>query len=192
MRADQDDIPEHIRTRKKESPWRFVAILGIGSAIFWGLVTLFAKPVVIDIAQIKKGIHVSGTPWFNQEQAKPAEPTQYYQPPAQPKPTRATVQRELTPEEIEWFDEASKNAERKIQTSFNDQNYQPRGAVNSIPPPAVRYDSTNETSKPRAKKEIVVVGKEERPEDWICSYSGKEGSIKRRECKMRYQLQNRN
>lgn len=53
MRAEKDDIPDYLRPSKKQGPWRMLAILGVGSAIFWGLVTVFAKPIVIDVAQLK-------------------------------------------------------------------------------------------------------------------------------------------
>jgi len=196
MKADQDDIPEYIRNRKKESPWRFVAILGIGSAVFWALAMMFGKPIVIDINQIKKGIHVSGTPWFNQDQEKPHEkpvdPPQHYQPPPPPNPTRTTVRSEAIQRKIELLEESLKKdteATPEKQTVFTDRNYKPSGARNIVQATRVVQDEQRTSTTP---KEIVVVGKENRPEDWVCSYVGKEGSIKRRECKMRYQLNNRN
>jgi len=190
MKADQDDIPEYIRNRKKESPWRFVAILGIGSAVFWALAMMFGKPIIIDINQIKNGIHVSGTPWFNQEKEKTVEQTQYYQTPPPPKPIRATVRHEPIQEKIELLEKPLKiETPPEKQTVFNDRNYKPSGAKNIVQATRVVQDEQRTSTTP---KEIVVVGKENRPEDWVCSYVGKEGSIKRRECKMRYQLNNRN
>ncbi len=199
MKAEIEDMPEHLRTPKKPGPWRFVAIMGIGSAVFCATMMMFAKPIAVDIDQIKKGVHVSGTPWFNQEQAQPAKnPEPYRTAPSVPSPApiRATAQRELSQSEIEWFEQASKEAQARRQeqrqTSFNDQNYERRGAVNSLPPPTTLNDSARKSETTSARKEIVVVGKEDRPENWACSYFGKEGSIQRRECKMRYQLDNRN
>lgn len=59
MKADQDDAPEYLRSKKKEGPGRFLAILCVESVIFRTLATLFAKPIVLD-NQIKQGIHVLG------------------------------------------------------------------------------------------------------------------------------------
>ncbi len=38
----------------------------------------------------------------------------------------------------------------------------------------------------------MVIGEQNRPEDWICSHFGKDGSLRKRDCKSRYQLNNRN
>lgn len=54
MRGDWDDAPDYIRNIKKQSPWSTVVILGIGSAITWGLNALFAKPIFIDVNQFKQ------------------------------------------------------------------------------------------------------------------------------------------
>lgn len=148
MRADRNDLPEYLRVRKKPSPWRFVTILGVGSVIFWGLVTLFAKPIVIDIDQIKRGIHIAGTPWFNQKQEDPTQAAHPYQAQLEAsEQAKTTGQRALTKDEIEWFEQTSREAQARKetrQTSFNDQNYQPRGAINTIAPPPARYYASNE------------------------------------------------
>ncbi len=49
MRSDWDDAPDYLRNRKKPSPWRFLAILGIGSAVLSALAFTFGKPVVLDV-----------------------------------------------------------------------------------------------------------------------------------------------
>lgn len=178
MKAEIEDMPEHLRNPKKPGPWRFVAILGVGSAIFWGLITVFAKPIVIDINQIKSGIHVGGTPWFNREQAEPiqAEEIQQYEPAQAPNRTarsermpqeEAQLRAELEKAtEIEWFEEASRDAEHRIQTKFNDQNYQPRGAVNTIAPPPRQYASTSQPPKRTTRRNIEHAG------EWIDKWSG--------------------
>ena len=51
MRSDWDDAPEYIRNRKKPGPWRFLAIMGIGSAVLSVLVMTFGKPIVLDVNQ---------------------------------------------------------------------------------------------------------------------------------------------
>lgn len=69
MRSDWDDEPDYLRSKKKPSPWRMVAILGVGSAITWGVIAVFAKPIVINVDQLKQAIHVDGKPLFSQQPA---------------------------------------------------------------------------------------------------------------------------
>lgn len=45
MKTDWDDAPGYLRSKKKPGPWRMVAILGLGSAITWGVIALFAKSI---------------------------------------------------------------------------------------------------------------------------------------------------
>jgi hypothetical protein len=78
MKSDWDDAPDYIRNNKKQSPWRTVVILGVGSAITLGLITLFAKPIVIDVNQLKQAIRVDGQPVFSQQ------PAQTYSEPLRP------------------------------------------------------------------------------------------------------------
>lgn len=128
MRIDRDDIPNHIRARKKTSPWRLLAILGIGSAAFWTLAMMFGKPIIIDLEQIKRGIRFADQPVF-QPEARSSE--------LQTLPIQR--QHELIHQDV--ISNEPKPATR--QTSFNDQNYQPRGAVNTYtPPPAQRIAYT--------------------------------------------------
>jgi len=151
MRSEWDDAPEHIRSKKKDSSWRFVAILGIGSVIFLGLAALFAGPIAQDINQIKSGNNVTGKTWFNQEPTEPANsvsdpPLALYgtqEPSAAPE---AKGQRPLTQAEIEWFEAASARTIKRKQTSFSEENYTPRPAVNTIQPPPARYYASNSSS----------------------------------------------
>lgn len=69
MKSDWDDAPDYIRNNKKQSPWRTVVILGVSSAITWSLIALFAKPIVIDVNQLKQAIRVDGQPVFSQQPA---------------------------------------------------------------------------------------------------------------------------
>jgi len=129
MRSDWDDAPDYLRNRKKPSPWRFLAILGIGSAVLSALAFTFGKPVILDVNQIKQGIHVGGKSWFNQEPAQPLQPisepsvASHEAPPAEPAP-----------------------APQQRQTSFNDSNYTPRPIANTMQPPPARYYAANSTS----------------------------------------------
>lgn len=74
MKVDKDDVPDYLKPRKKQGPWRTLAVMGVGSAIFWGLVTVFAKPIVIDVVQLKQAIRFGGEPIFSQQPAQPQHP----------------------------------------------------------------------------------------------------------------------
>nr|WP_312231896.1 hypothetical protein [Pseudomonas sp.] len=155
MRADKDDIPDYIKPRKKQGPWRTLAILGIGSAIFWGLVTVFSKPIVIDVAQLKQAIRFGGEPVFSQH------PTQPQQPPSEAlqgndqdwirsNQAQQTIQanRELE----EWSRQRAHETQER-QTSFDDSNYKPKQTVNTYAAPTYQQlvAATPESSKkPRA------------------------------------------
>lgn len=151
MKSDWEDAPEYLRNRTKPSPWRFLAIMGIGSAVLSALAMTFGKPIVLDINQIKQGIHVGGTTWFNQEQEQHLQPISQpsvanYEAPVPHTPPQAKGQRPLSQAEIDWFDAASDRATERIQTSFSDDNYTPRPAANTMQPPPTRYYAANSTS----------------------------------------------
>ncbi|MHB0765139.1 hypothetical protein ACYCFC_12295 [Stutzerimonas sp. NM35] len=138
MRIDRDDIPNHIRTRKKAGPWRFVAILGIGSALSWTLAMMFGKPIIIDLEQIKRGIRFADQPVFH------------------PNPQNTNAQTVTKPQALQELvreDRHQPQAQAQPiprQTSFNDNNYQPREAVNTYtPPPAQRiaYEQPDRPAK---------------------------------------------
>ncbi|MCI0918252.1 hypothetical protein JNA64_13855 [Pseudomonas stutzeri] len=150
MRSDWDDAPEYLRSKKKDTPWRFVAILGIGSVVLLGLAALFTDPIAQDLNRIKSGANVTGNTWFNQEPTEPApvsEPSlaQYDTPKPSPA-TEAKGQRPLTQAEIEWFEAASARTIERKQTSFSDENYTPRPTVNTMQPPPARYYASNSSS----------------------------------------------
>lgn len=151
MKSDWDDAPAHLRSRKKRGPWRFLAILGIGSAVIGALALTFGKPIVLDINQIKQGIHIDGKPWFNQEPAQPKQPVSPSSVASYETPTSAPQQRQLSQEEIEWFEAASARAVESKQTSFNDENYTPRPTVNTMQPPPARYYASNSSSSPQER-----------------------------------------
>lgn len=163
MRSDWNDAPEYLRNRKKLSHWRFLAILGICSAVLSALAFTFGKPVLLDVKQIKQGIHVGGKPLFNRT---PTQPTQQvsepsvasYEAPAA-EPTPAPQQRPLSQDEIEWFEERTSEAVQSRQTSFNDNNYTPRPVTNTMQPPPARYyaaNSTNSTQKRSVSRQTHV------------------------------------
>lgn len=172
MRSDWDDAPEYLRNRKKPSPWRFLAILGIGSAVLSALAFTFGKPVVLDITQIKQGIHIGGKPWFNQEAEQPMQPVNQpsvasYEEPKPQALIEAKGQRPLTQAEIDWFDAASARATERIQTSFSDDNYTPKRPANTYTPTAQQVAASPVSSE---RKSRAV--RRERTSRWIKSWNG--------------------
>ncbi|WP_312381310.1 hypothetical protein [Stutzerimonas balearica] len=153
MRSDWDDVPEYLRNRKKPSPWRFLAFLGLGSAVISALALTFGKQLTLDINQIKQGIHVAGKPWFNQAPTQPTQPASqpsvaiYEAPTAEP--SFEPHQRQLSKEEIEWFNKAKADALERRQTSFNDDNYTPKQPASTYSPPAIQRIATPSSQRPR-------------------------------------------
>jgi len=151
MRSDWEDAPEYLRGKRKDSPLRFVAILGIGSVVLLGLAAMFAEPIAQDINQIKSGTNVTGKTWFNQEPTETAHPVSepslaQYDAPEPSAAPEAKGQRPLTQTEIEWFEAASARTIERKQTSFSDENYTPRSVANTMQPPPARYYSSNSSS----------------------------------------------
>lgn len=124
MKANRDDMPDYLRTRKKAGPWRFLALLGLGSAIFWMLALMFGKEIIIDINQIKSGIRFADKPVFEAEPETPRI--------SSPEERQVSVDRKAMAL-AEMLSAQKQPAIR--QTSFNDQNYQPTGAINTMPAP---------------------------------------------------------
>lgn len=188
MKSDWDDAPDYIRNSKKQSPWRTVVILGVGSAITWGLIALFAKPIVIDINQLKQAIRVGGQPVFSQQPAQAySEPLQAIQEahvPFEPAPQVATPPPSQA--DIEWSERQATLAVRRMQNSFNDNNYSPKNTTNIMPATQVTREPV---ARQQRRQEIVVVGKETRLRDY-CPHP--QGSIELRNCKMRADLESRN
>lgn len=172
MKANKDDIPDYLRPRKKQGPWRTLAIMGVGSAIFWGLVTVFAKPIVIDVAQLKQAIRFGGEPIFSQQPAQPQ------QPPAEAlqgndqdwirsSQAQQTIQ---TNRELEEWSRQRAQETHERQTVFNDNNYAPKQPVNTYkaaPAPAVQQIASAE--RPRQQQRSV---QRERTSRWIKSWNG--------------------
>ncbi|MFI8743091.1 hypothetical protein [Stutzerimonas zhaodongensis] len=172
MRSDWDDAPEYLRSRKKQGPWRFLAILGIGSAVIAALALTFGQPIVLDMNQIKQGIRIGGKPLFNPEPAQPIQPVgqpsveNYEALTAVPSP--APQQRLLTQEEIDWFAERSAEAAQSRQTSFNDDNYTPKQPASTYTPPVVREVAAKPASSERRPRTVS----RERTSTWIKSWNG--------------------
>jgi hypothetical protein len=189
MKSDWDDAPDYIRNKKKESPSRPVVILGVGSAITLGLIALFAKPIVIDINQIKQGIRVGGQPMFSQQPVRTysqsAQTIQKAPVPFEPAPQVARPAPSQA--DIEWSREQAELAAERMQNSFNDKNYTPKGATNIVPATQVMREPAERQQR---RQEIVVVGKAETRLRDYCPHP--KGSVEHRNCKMRADLESRN
>lgn len=188
MKAEKDDIPDYLRPCKKQGPWRMLAILGVGSAIFCGLVAVFAKPIVIDVAHLKQSIRFGGEPIFSQQ------PTQPQQPPAEA--LQGNDQDWIRSSQAQQTIQANREVERRQQdqssqqqrqTTFSDRNYVPQGTRNVMPAAPIERASVQ---SPQKKQEIVVIGQADPKLSDVCG--GREGSIRRRECKSMLNLMERN
>jgi len=160
MKSDWDDAPDYLRSKKKPGPWRMVAILGVGSAITWGVIALFAKPIVINVDQLKQAIHVDGNPLFNQQPApqtysEPEEsirlpsipidpPAQQvaYEPVSQPQPYAS----------MEWTEEEKARAIASAQNAFSDKNYTPKQPASTYTPPATSPTAHREAETAKAHR----------------------------------------
>src|SRR3990167_5018980 len=172
MKSNWDDAPDYIRNSKKQSPWRTVVILGVGSAITWGLIALFAKPIVIDVNQLKQAIRVDGQPIFSQT-AQPSAPALTYSEPAEPI-RLPSIPLDLVPQqvtqqpskaEIEWFERMEALAIKRYQNSFNDENYRPKQPQNTYSPPVIEEAPVvSERRQRNVNREITS--------KWIKSWNG--------------------
>jgi hypothetical protein len=173
MKTDWDDVPDYVRYNKKQPPWRTFVTLGVGSAITWGLIALFAKPIVIDVNQLKQAIRVDGQPIFSEQQAQTQALA--YSEPAQPirlaslplEPTQPVVQQTASKAEIEWVERAEASATERAKNSFNDDNYRPKQPANIYTPPVTQtaYAPAVSERKPRQVSQ-------ERTAKWIKSWGG--------------------
>lgn len=180
MRADRDDW-EGKHQAKGASPW---LILAGASAIIWILVTMYAKPIVINVDKIKEAISWNGKPLTKE---KPV-PIQHYQNATNPtaQSLGADVE-ELKRQALQHLirQEQIKQQQSIKQRSFNENNY--------VPQPIVNTASFQPTSVERRERSRTVtvrgIDLEKRIEDHC---PGREGSIERRECRMRWALESRN
>lgn len=156
MKADRDDAPYHVRNQRSNR-WRFLAILGIGSAATWAAMFMFAKPITIDVGQLQKAIQI-GNQEDIQKQRIEAERAralaeflekQQSTPPHQPPPGMHAHRPAPPP------------AERQPrQTVFNDQNYRPRTDINTISMQSTGMTRSEQT--PRNQQTRIRQG----PERW--------------------------
>lgn len=170
MKSDWDDAPDYIRNNKKQSPWRTVVILGVGSAITWGLIALFAKPIVIDVNQLKQAIRVGGQPVFSEQPAQTySEPLQpIHETPAPFEPALQVEQPQLSQADIEWSEQQAALEIAPGQNSFNDDNYTPKQPVNVYTPTAYKQVAPASTSNERRSKPV----RREQTAKWIKGWNG--------------------
>lgn len=195
MKADMDDMREYLKTRKKDSPWRMVAIMAIGTGVVVGGLSLFGGGFIESAKKIASGDGLRDDIGLLQPQPKQQESA---------RPQGAVARRETyTPPQTFRTDEPlvieragayePEHTQPEKQTVFNDQNYKPRGAINLVNArewgAAEPYE---ETRKRQEQQKIIVVGQEQKPGDWVCTFMGGEGSLERRNCKSRMQLHKRN
>jgi len=126
------------------------------------------------MGQIKQGIHIGGKPLFEPEPAQP----QHIQPISQPsiasyqapavEPTSAPQQRQLSHEEIEWFEQATARAVPSRQTSFSDNNYNPKQPASTYTPPAIHQSVASPAASERRPRTVH----REHTAKWIKSWNG--------------------
>ena len=176
MHVDKDDIPEYLR-RKTRSPWRMVAILGVGSAITWTLLMIFAEPIAIDVARLKNAVRIGGEPIFE-------EPQQI----VMQQPQGQIYRQSESESRWEQTDPTQEEIAPERQTAFNDRNYAPKGAANVVKFKEVPVQKELEPA--RKASMVTIVGDSNAKADrcWI----HREGSIEKRECKQQMDLYLRN
>lgn len=176
MKTNWDDAPDYLRSKKKPALWRMVAILGVGSAITWGVIALFAKPIVINVDQLKQAIHVDGKPLFSQQPApqpysepepllslseafEPGTVVIHQQAIAEPQPQASIV----------WTEEEKVRAIASSQNVFSDKNYTPKQPASTYTPPAThRIAQAPQQTQQRQTKQVS----RERTVTWIKSWNG--------------------
>jgi len=160
MRVGKDDVPDYLKPRKKQGPWHTLAILGVGSAIFWGLVTVFAKPLVIDVAQLKQAIHFDGEPIFSQQPAQPQQsPAEALQGNDQDwiRSSQAQQTIQANRELEEWSRQRAQETQER-QTSFNDSNYKPKPIANTYAASTYQAQSVSQPQR-QQRKEVREISK---------------------------------
>lgn len=178
MKADWNDAPGHLKRPRKRGAAKLIpgligilitlALLQMASSAFLkgtvqGIVDKRTQPKPTPIAEITRAEPVAAKDWdrvVEEVAARGATP--------QPQTAQPQVGTAVPPSK---------------QTVFNDRNYVPQGATNIVP--ATRAPSEQTIAIPNSRKEVVVVGKESRLSDFC---PGGAGSIERRNCKMKVDL----
>lgn len=172
MKADITDGPAFLRPKKK-SHTTFIIALVVVSAAFWILVSLFGKPIAIDIGKPQVAVaHRKGASTTTSDSIAAIPPAQN--------------ERQNAAAEMFWsnVNEKQRGGSEQKQTEFNDRNYVPTEAVN-----VVRFEQPTRINVEPAKKEVkvTVVKQEQSMKDRAC-WPYKEGSVERRNCRLRVGL----
>ena len=186
MHVDMDDVPEHLKSRKKGKALHFLGTMAVGTAVI-GVLAAVAS-IEVPLTRLPK-IAVVAEP---QAGAVTNRTNSVEWPSYQPELSHNSGAAYGNAESLEnTRAEPEQEPESKRQTVFNDQNYTPRGADNVL-----AFEEIKPEPKPihavRKPKEIVVVGVQRDRANEICSYAHKEGSVEKRNCKARMNLEMRN
>lgn len=189
MKADRTDAPEWLTSRPRKRGSAGAIIAGVlGTVVTLGALNVagqaFLQTTVKNLAD-------------NRQQPKPKPVAEITR--AEPAPSKdwqriveEQVRRDAMSQQQPEQPTGSDSPAVK-QTVFNDQNYTPKGAINLID--AREWSSAEpyeQTRKRQEEQKIMVIGEQKRPEDWICSFAGRDGSLRNRDCKSSYKLSNRN
>lgn len=189
MKADRDDAPEWLTSQPRKRGMGAVVVGVIGMIVTLGALTLggqaFMQNTVKNLAANSQ--QPKPTPVAEITRSEPT-PRNDWDKIVEEQARRDTMSRQQRPEQPTGL-----AIPVPKQTVFNDQNYIPKGAINLVDArewgAAEPYEQTR---KRQEEQKIIVIGQQNKPEDWICSYFGKDGSLRKRDCKARYQLNNRN
>lgn len=168
MKSEWDDAPDYLRSEKKRFPWRVIVIMGVGSALTWGVVALFGKPIVINVDQLKQAIHVDGKPLFSQQMAPHtySEPQQPIRLPSVPlDEPRQRFEQQPSRADIEWAEKNEAIAIARAQNHFSDKNYTPKQPANTYSQAPTRPAVTAPAPQRRITREQTV--------RWVKSWDGR-------------------
>lgn len=180
MKADRDDAPTYFRPsahRSNGSTWIVASFLG--SVLTVGMLYTLSALYMHDVAdQILNGQKTKPAPIAEITRSAPAEKDW--------DKIVEDVARRSNAADNELVRQQQQQVPTK-QTEYSRAKYIPAHSVNSVPATRVSAQPSTE-QKTKKQQEIVIVGKETRLRDY-CPY--KEGSIERRNCKMRTDLNSR-
>lgn len=183
MKADWNDAPDYITRHPRKSRRLAKLIPGlIGTVITLAVLQMAGSAFLQGTAQriAEKRIQPQPTPVAEITRAEPAATKDWG------RVVEEVAARGATPQPQSAQPQAVTVEPPPKQTVFNDKNYVPQGATNIVPATRVVPELT--ATIPSRKKEIVVVGKQSRISDFC---PGGEGSIMRRNCKMKVNLNTR-
>ncbi|MBA1225038.1 hypothetical protein [Stutzerimonas stutzeri] len=182
MKAEWNDAPDYIRRRPRRG------------AVAWLIPGLIGTAIMLVALQMASSSFLKGTAQGIADkriQPKPAPVAEIRR--AEPTTTKdwdrvveEVAARGATPQPQTAQPQAATAEPPPKQTVFNDKNYVPQGATNIVP--ATQVIPEPAVTIPPRQKEIVVVGKESRVSDFC---PGGEGSIERRNCKFKVNMNNR-